>query len=38
MVEGACEDITRDTVDILQEAKLMARYGKVLFSYEEVDN
>ena len=26
MVEGACEDITRDTVDILQEANLMARY------------
>ena len=32
MVEGACEDITRDTVDILREANLMARYGQILFS------
>lgn len=30
MVEGACEDITRDTVDILQEANLMARYGQTM--------
>ena len=30
MVEGACEDITRDTVDILREANLMARYGQIL--------
>ena len=30
MVEGACEDITRDTVDILREANLMARYGQFM--------
>ena len=38
MVEGACEDITRDTVDILQEAKLMARYVILFWEYLSATN